>query len=98
MTPTELKKVFDTETKFHIDTPRFLKEVIECSGQRVFAPAWNIFKELLCCVAQRATELHDPVLDALMVKMSMYELDYKQYDEIIKKLHEIYNEGLKGGE
>jgi hypothetical protein len=34
----------------------------------------NIFQNLLAQVAQRATELHDPTLDRLMIRLTLYSI------------------------
>lgn len=82
--------IFETDDNFHIHTPKFLKEVVENSGQRMYSQAWNVFFNYLKLIAVRATELHDPIIDAIMVKMTMYEFD--DYETILKKLKHNYDE------
>lgn len=82
---------FDQLT-FDVNFPEFVREACENCNGGMYAITWNIFKNLIGQVAQRATELHDPVLDALMIKMNLYELPNKERRKIISKLHQIYIE------
>lgn len=84
--PTKLD-VFN-EMQFDIDLPAFLKEVIENSGQRLYAPTWNILKIHLLNLAQRATELNDPILNVLMLRMNFYEVPAQDRHKIIEKIKE----------
>lgn len=76
--------------QFDIDVPKFLKEVIENSGQRVYAQAWNILKQWLLAMTQRATELNDPVMNAIMLHMGMYDVIERERHELIDKMKEEY--------
>lgn len=96
--PTKLKNVFNEEGKalsFDVDTPRFLKEVAENSGSKMYAACWNIFEGLLAKVAERATELNDPVLNTLMIRLNLYEIPNDERYNIIKQLKEMYDESVK---
>ncbi len=92
--PTQISDAFEP-IKFSVNTPAFMKEVIENSGSRMYRVCFNIFAGLLKDVAIRATELHDPVLDALMLRLGMYEVDYRKRPGLIEKCREIYEEQLK---
>lgn len=78
--------------QFDVDTPRFLKEACENSRGGVYGVCWNIFKSLLAQVAERAIELNDPVLNALMIRLNLYEIPHDERYEIIKKLKKMYEE------
>jgi hypothetical protein len=94
VTPTKLKNVFnrgDERMSFDVDTPRFIKEIVENSGTTMYAVCFNIFNALLAKVAERATELNDPVLNTLMIRMNLYEIPNNQRYEIIRKMEELYN-------
>ena len=82
---------FDQLT-FDVNFPGFVKEACENCNGGMYAVTWNIFKNLICQVAQRATELHDPVLDALMIKLNLYELSNEERRKMILKLQQIYTE------
>lgn len=86
--PTKLD-VFDDMT-FDVNTPQFLKEAAENCIGGVYGICWNIFRNLLAQVAERATELHDPVMDALMIKLNLYEMQNEQRRPTIKKLQQIF--------
>ena len=86
--------VFD-ENQFDCDYPHFLKEVIENSDCKMYGAAWNVFLYYIRAIATRATELNDPVLNALMLKMGLYEVPIKDRKKMIKKCEHIYNKLLK---
>lgn len=94
---TKIENAFKQDTQFvwDIDTPKFLNEIIECSGQRAYKPTWDILLYYLKTIAQRATEIKDPVLDALMIRMNMYEISHKDCDEILKRLETKYNNKVR---
>lgn len=94
--PTKLD-VFNMGDKlsFDVDTPRFIEEVAENSGSTMYAACWNIFKELLAQVAERATELNDPVLNTLMIRLNLYEIPNNERYKVIKQLKEMYDESVK---
>lgn len=94
--PTKLD-VFNTGNKmsFDVNTPQFLKEACENATNGMYAVCWNIFKSLIAQVAERATELNDPVLDALMIRLNLYEIPNEERYKIIKQLKEMYDESVK---
>ena len=81
--------------QFDIDVPKFLKELIENSGQRMYAPTWNILKQWLLAMTQRATELNDPVMNAIMLHMGMYDVPANMRHEQIDKMKEEYEKQNK---
>lgn len=91
---TKLSNVFNSEDKklgFDVNTPQFLKEACEGSNGGMYAVCYNIFKGLLAQVAERATELHDPVLDALMIRLNLYEVAPEKRYVILRKLAANYD-------
>lgn len=94
--PTKLD-VFNMGDKlsFDVNTPQFLKEACENSEKGMNAICWNIFKNLLAQVAERATELNDPVLNTLMIRLNLYEIPNKERYKIIKQLKETYDKPVK---
>lgn len=90
--PTKLD-VFNLGKKmsFDVNTPQFLKEACENCENGMYAICWNIFRTLLWMVAERASELNDPVLNALMIRMNLYEIPNKKRYTIIKKLKKEYD-------
>ena len=95
--PTKLDNVFNIGDKFEFDvnTPQFLKEACENTKGGMYGVCWNIFKILLAQVAERATELNDPVLNTLMIRLNLYEIPNKERYKIIKQLKEMYDESIK---
>ena len=90
MKPTKLD-VF--KLRFDVDTPHFLKEAAENCNGGMYTVCWNIFAELLTMVATRATELNDPIMDVLMLRLGMYDVRpmdrSKTIDEIRKRVEEL---------
>lgn len=83
--PTKLN-VFDMQ--FNVFTPQFLKEAAENCNGGMYAICWNVFRNLLAMVSQRATEIHDPIMDVLMLRLGLYDVKPKEtakYIERIKK-------------
>lgn len=59
------------EWKCH--TPNLLREVMNNEGAEILAKPLEIFGHLLHRVAQRATELNDPELNILMLRLTLYD-------------------------
>ena len=83
MIPTNLD-VFATQ--FDVDTPRFLREASENCEGGMYAVCWNVFSSLLAMVAERATELNDPILNVLMMRLNLYEVPNNERHKIIEKI------------
>jgi hypothetical protein len=65
----------DKQMEFKVNTPQLIKEIFECypNGQGdIFRIPFNVLQALLAQVASRASELNDPVLNALMCRMALY--------------------------
>ena len=91
--PTKLDNVFNTDNKldFDVNTPQFLKEACcNCNGG-MYAVCWNIFKGLLAQVAERATELNDPVLNALMIRLNLYDVPIKERYQVLNQFKKMYD-------
>lgn len=88
MVPTKLKGVFNTEKElyFDVNTPQFLKEASENCNGGMYAVCWNIFRNLLAMVAERATEINDPIMNVLMIRMNLYEVHASERIKIIEKI------------
>lgn len=94
--PTKLD-VFNLGDKFSFDvnTPQFLKEACENANGGMYAVCWNIFRNLLAQVAERATELNDPVLNTLMIRLNLYEIPNNERYKMIKKMKEQYDKSIE---
>ena len=60
-----------------MNTPDLLKDIIPNMGasESISPSIITIFGSLLAEVAKRATELHDPKLDSLMLRLNLYECE-----------------------
>lgn len=80
-------------------TPNLLKEIalINTKGLGTMYHPINIFREILVQLADRCAELNDPELNALMCRLTLYDIadpeskDYnsKQVSEILKLAKDI---------
>ena len=89
--------VFNTSNKlsFDVNTPHFLKEACENARDGMYGVCWNIFRNLIAQVAERATELNDPILNTLMIRLNLYEMPNNDRYKIIKQQKAIYDESVK---
>lgn len=85
MTPTKLN-VFDRQ--FNVFTPSFLKEAAECCEGGMYGVCWNIFRNLLAMVAERATEINDPIMNVLMLRLGLYDVKPSETKDYIEKIRE----------
>lgn len=69
--------------EWSVDTPALLNDIIPNAMQKeTISPSiLVIFRNLLAAVAQRATELHDPQLDILILRLNLYEMEGKNGGE-----------------
>lgn len=95
--PTKIKNVFNTgnNLSFDVNTPQFLKEACENARDGMYGICWNIFRNLLAQVAERATELNDPVLNTLMIRLNLYEIPNKERYKVIKQMKELYEQSIE---
>lgn len=89
MIPTKLD-VF--KTQFDVNTPQFMKECCENVTGGMYAICWNIFKDLITAVAERATELNDPILNVLMIRLNLYEIPNEKRCKIIEEIRKEVEE------
>lgn len=63
--------------EWSVNTPELLKDIIPNMrpSESISPSIITIFGSLLAEVAKRATELHDPKLDSLMLRLNLYECD-----------------------
>jgi len=88
-----MKKEYDAiSIGFRVDTMGLLTEVVDCAMPKnmgILKIPLNIFKNILEEVAQRATELNDPQLNILMLKLALYEVPAREIREAIEKQMEL---------
>lgn len=87
ITPTKLD-VFSTQ--FDVNTPGFIKEAAENCNGGVYAVCWNIFQTLIAMVAERAAELNDPIMNVLMIRLNLYEVQNSERHKIIEQIKKDY--------
>lgn len=90
MIPTKLDMF---KWQFDMDCPRFLNEVIANSNCRMYAGCWNVLISLLGQVATRATELNDPILNILMLRLNLYDVPTEERQNIIEQIRK----GIENG-
>ena len=88
--PTKLD-VFSTQ--FDVNTPAFLKEAAENCKGGIYAVCWNIFITLIAMVAERATELNDPIMNVLMLRLNIYEVPNEERNKIIEQIRKEIEDG-----
>lgn len=74
------------KTQFNVLTPMLIKEAAENCHNGVYPVCWTIFRDLLAMVAQRATEINDPIMNVLMLRLGMYEIEPKEVGKYIEKI------------
>lgn len=84
--------------KWRVHTPELFNRIFEISAKRKDAEILQnpliIFKDLLVKVGERASELDDPKLNALMCRLTIYAVADPQDKEYDKKLlNKILKEG-----
>jgi hypothetical protein len=80
------------ELKWRVHTPNLIKEVLNNPGTSTLVTPLKIFLSLMNDVAVRASQLNDAQLNALMCRLTLYQLsdlespnyDQKTYDEIME--------------
>ena len=93
-------KVFLTEWKCH--TPRLLEEILMNPGTELLLRPIQLFGKMLSNVAERASQLNDPILNKLMCQLTLYEVadpysnEYnKETVEHVYKVAEEFNKSCK---
>jgi len=64
----------DQHPQWKVHTPNLLDEIVNCSGQAILEKPIHILGLLLAKVGERAAELNDPELNALMCQLTIYEI------------------------
>lgn len=86
----------DITLRWKINTPQLLKEILGNNGMGILFQPINIYKDLLAELAERAIELNDPKLNALMCRMALYEVSDPYSKEYNAKLtNEVIELGYK---
>ena len=62
------------EVQWKVNTPQLLKEIIGNNETAVLSKPLTIFGSILYEVGERAAEINDPKLNALMCRLAIYEI------------------------
>lgn len=93
------KQVYDyvmNDMSWKCDLPAFLKECQLCSDGNAYDVCWNLLRRILVMLSERAIELNDPVLNIIMLNLSLYEGSHdKNVGEVIAKLREQIKGNVK---
>ena len=78
-TPADAKPVLAegtglTKMQWRVNTPQLLKEIIGNNETAILSKPLAIFGRILAEVGDRAAELNDPKLNALMCRLAIYEV------------------------
>lgn len=84
---------------FRVDTPALIKEIadnaLSMGKMGIFKVPLNTFMSLLSDVAQRATELNDPIMNKCMFDLNLYELPSPSTKEYSKLMDKVYKAAEK---
>lgn len=89
-----MKRLTEEDLEFRVHTMNLLHEIADhalpsAGKMGIFFQPLNTFKNLLARVAQRATELNDPELNILMLKLTLYDVPNKEIGSAIKKQRKL---------
>lgn len=89
-----MKKPINNLWKVH--TPNLLHEIAENTNQPILVKPLNIFGKLLAAVGERASELNDPKMNALMCRLTIYSIaDPESPDYNLNAVNEVMELGNK---
>lgn len=82
------------ELLWRVNTAGLLSEIQNCGGAAILDKPINIFGKLLFSVGERAAQLNDPELNALMCRLAIYSIsDPYSEDHDAELTSEIIKEG-----
>ena len=84
MSYTHVKVPVGQEALWKVHTPNLLREVLNCHGSSTLRIPLTIFSNLLAEVGTRASQLNDPKLNELMMRLTIYaaaDPELPEYDQ-----------------
>lgn len=84
----------DNKLMWRVNTPQLLKEIMQNNEVAILSKPLEIFATILAEVGERASELNDPKLNALMCRLAIYEVA-NPYDKEYNS--ELTNDTIKKG-
>lgn len=73
------------DLSWRADLPVLFKEISDNSKIGIYAPILAIVGRLLGCVAKRAIELDDPILNICMLKLKLYDVDHYEIEKLVQQ-------------
>lgn len=78
-----------------VHTPNLLQEIMNNPGTGILSKPLTIFSRILAEVGERAAELNDPKLNALMCRLTIYSVaDPNSPDYDLEKVKEVYQKAI----
>jgi len=82
----------DLTLKWQVNTPALLEEILLNKSASALRIPLNIFGKLLAQVGERAAEINDPKLNALMCRLAIYSIaDPYSPDYDRRKVESVYS-------
>ncbi len=81
--------------QFDVNIPGFLKEAALNCTNGMYVVCYECFRMLLSQVSQRATELNDPVLNVLMLRLNLYECKNEERRKLMRMEIDRYNNQIR---
>jgi len=88
---SEIKTKTQNALYFNVDLPAYLKEMQMLSPEGcsyILGVPMAVVATKLTQIAQRASELDDPMLNILMLETKLYEVVHSELNDLIKKQKE----------
>lgn len=86
----------DDFNSWHAHTYHLLNEIVENSNQPALCKPLQIFSRLLALVGERAVQLDDPIMNALMCQLTIYTVaDPESPDYDPELVEQVYAEARK---
>lgn len=64
----------DLNLHWRVNTPGLLREILKNNGTEILRVPLQVFGDILAKVGERAAELNDPALNALMCRLAIYSV------------------------
>lgn len=90
-------KTVNLSSQLKVHTPNLLKEIGNNQGAGALRIPLNVFGRLLFAVGERAAQLNDPELNALMCRLTIYDIaDPHSPDFDLKRVKQILSKASIG--
>lgn len=72
-TRKEIYNYVMSDLSWKCDLPQFLNEAQICTKGNAYDVCWNLLRRILVILTKRAVELNDPVMNIIMLNLSLYD-------------------------